>query len=73
MGFKNIQNLFKKTIGEFIENGLEVVPDDELSYSRYDYKSKDIDNICNDHNSKRLRTSFGEVDVPAPRDRKREI
>ena len=73
MGFKNIQNLFKETIGEFMDNGLEVVLDDELSYSRYDYKNKDIDNSCNNHNSKRLRTSFGEVDVPAPRDRKVEI
>lgn len=73
MGFKNIQNLFKKTIGEFMENSSDVVLYDKRSYSKYDYKNKDIDNSCNNHNSKRLRTSFGEVDVPAPRDRKVEI
>ena len=58
MGFKNIQNLFKETISKFIENGLGVVLDNELSYSRYDYKNKDIDNICNDHSSKRTGTIF---------------
>ena len=59
MGFEDIQNLFKETISKFIENGLGVVLDNELSYSRYDYKNKDIDNICNDHSSKRPRTIFG--------------
>ena len=58
MGFEDIQNPFKETIGEFIENGLKVVLDDELSYSRYDYKNKDIDNICNDHSSKSPDTIF---------------
>ena len=58
----DIQNLFKETIIEFMENGL----DDELGYSRYDYKNKDTDNSRNGHSSKRLRTSFGEVDVSAP-------
>ena len=59
MAFKSIQNLFKETIGEFMKNGLEVALDGERSYSRYDYKNKDIDNICNDHSSKRPRTIFG--------------
>lgn len=59
MGFEDIQNLFKETIGEFMDNGLEVVLDDELGYSRYGYKNKDIDNTCNDHSSKRPGTIFG--------------
>lgn len=58
MFFKNIQNLFKETISKFIENDLGVVLNNELSYSRYDYKNKDIDNICNNHSSKRTRTIF---------------
>ena len=44
--------------------------DEELGYSKYDYKNKDTDNSRNGHSSKRLRTSFGEVDVSVPRDRK---
>ena len=30
----DIQNLFKETIAEFMENGLEAELDDELGYSR---------------------------------------
>ena len=37
----DIQNLFKETIAEFMENGLEAELDDELGYSKYDYKNKD--------------------------------
>ena len=33
---EDIQNLFKDTIAEFMENGLEAELDDELGYSRYD-------------------------------------
>ena len=69
----DIQNLFKETIAEFMENGLEAELDDELGYSKYDYKNKDTDNSRNGHSSKRLRTSFGDVDVSVPRDRKGEF
>ncbi len=34
----DIQNLFKETIAEFMENDLEAELDDELGYSRYDYR-----------------------------------
>ena len=67
----DIQNLFKETIAEFMENGLEAELDEELGYS--DYKNKDTDNSRNGHSSKTLRTSFGDVDVSVPRDRKGEF
>ena len=64
------QNLFKETIAELMENGLEAKLDDQLGYSRYDYKNKDTDNSRNGHSDKTLRTSFGDVEVSVPRDRK---
>lgn len=67
---EDIQNLFKETIAEFMENGLEAELDDELGYSKYDYRNKDTDNSRNGHSSKTLRTSFGEVGMSIPRDRK---
>ena len=70
---EDIQNLFKETIAEFMENGLDAELDDELGYSRYDYKNKDTDNSRNGHSSKTLRTSFGDVEVSVPRDRKGEF
>ena len=69
----DIQELFKETIAEFMENGLDAELDEELGYSRYDYKNKDTDNSRNGHSSKTLKTSFGEVDIDVPRDRKGEF
>ena len=69
----DIQNLFKETIAEFMENGLEAELDEDLGYSRYDYKNKATDNSRNGHSSKTLRTSFGDVEVSVPRDRKWEF
>lgn len=69
----DIQNLFKETIAEFMENSLDAELDDELGYSKYDYRSKDTDNSRNGHSGKTLRTSFGEVDISVPRDRKGEF
>ena len=36
----DIQRLFKETIAEFMENGLDAELDDELGYSRYDYRQQ---------------------------------
>lgn len=69
----DIQDLFKETIAEFMENGLETELDEGLGYSKYDYKNKTTDNSRNGHSSKNLRTSFGEVEVSVPRDRKGEF
>ena len=70
---EDIQDLFKETIAEFMENGLDAELDDELGYSKYDYKNKETDNSRNGHSSKTLRTSFGDVEVSVPRDRKGEF
>ncbi len=69
----DIQDLFKETIAEFMESGLEAELDDELGYGRYDYRNKDTDNSRNGHSSKTLRTSYGDVEVAVPRDRKGEF
>ncbi len=66
----DIQNLFRETIAEFMENGLDAELEEELGYSRYDYRNKDTDNSRNGRSSKTLKTSFGEVEVAMPRDRK---
>ena len=69
----DIQNLFKETIAESMEDGLETELDDELGYSRYDCRNKSTENSRNGHSSKTLRTSFGDVEVTVPRDRKGEF
>ena len=69
----DIQNLFKETIAEFMENGLEAELDDELGYSKYDYKNKEGDNSRNGHSQKTLKTSFGNIEIETPRDRNGEF
>lgn len=62
----DIQALFRDTIAEFMENGLETELEDQLGYGRYDYKNKDTDNSRNGHSSKTLRTSFVMLRSPSP-------
>lgn len=68
----DINSLFKEFVGDILENGLEAELDDELGYSKYDYRNKDTDNSRNGHSPKTLKTSFGKVDIDVPRDRKGE-
>ena len=71
----DIQSLFKETIAEFMENGLDAELDDELGCSKYGYKTKDTDNSRNGHSSKTLCRIFrsapdcpsGVVENPAVR------
>jgi transposase-like protein len=69
----DIQSLFKDMIGSFVENGLEGELEDELGYGKYGYQNKETDNSRNGHSEKTLKTSFGEVDIKVPRDRKGEF
>jgi len=69
----DIQNLFKETIAEFMENGLDAELDDELGYSKYDYKNKEGTNSRNGHSQKTLKTSFGNIEIETPRDRNGEF
>lgn len=70
---EDIQSLFKETIAEFMEDGLDVELTADLGYNKYDYNNKETENSRNGHSSKKLRTSYGEVDVSIPRDRKGEF
>lgn len=71
-GMNDINELVKELISQVIEKGLEGELEDELGYSKYDYKNKETDNSRNGYSSKSLSTSFGEMDLDIPRDRKGE-
>ena len=70
---QDINDLFKDMIGAFLENGLEGELDDHLGYSKYDYRNKSTDNCRNGTSSKKLKSSYGEIDIDVPRDRKAEF
>ena len=42
---------------------------EELGYSKYDYRNKETDNSRNGHSSKTMHTSYGDMDVAIPSDR----
>ena len=69
----DINALFKEFVGDVLENGLEAELDEELGYSRYDYRNKSTDNSRNGHSTKTMKTSFGEIDIDVPRDRNGEF
>ena len=71
--FKDIQALFKDMVGEVLENGLEGELDDELGYTKYDYRNKETGNSRNGHSRKNLKTSYGDVELKVPRDRNGEF
>ena len=72
-GMEDIQQLFRETIAEFVETGLDAEMDEQLGYDRYDVKGKETDDSRNGHSKKTLRTSFGDTTIQIPRDRKGEF
>ena len=71
--FEDLKDVFKLMVGEMLENGLEGELDDELGYTKYDYRNKDGDNSRNGYSKKTLKTSFGETEIKVPRDRDGEF
>lgn len=65
-----VQDLFKEMVSTVLENGLEAELDEELGYSKYDYRNKQTDNSRNGYSEKTMKTSFGDMDISVPRDRK---
>lgn len=71
--FDDLKDVFKLMVGEMLENGLEGELDDELGYTKYDYRNKNGENSRNGYSKKTLKTSFGETEIKVPRDRDGEF
>ena len=70
--FDDLRDVFKLMVGEILENGLEGELDDELGYSKYDYRNKEGENSRNGYSKKTVKTSFGDAEIKVPRDRNGE-
>lgn len=55
-----------------LEDVLDEELDEELGYSKYDYRNKDTDNSRNGHSKKTMHTSYGDMDVVIPCDQNGE-
>ena len=69
----DINELVKELIAQVVENSLEGELDDELGYTKYDYRNKDTDNSRNGYSKKTVHSSFGDMELDIPRDRKSEF
>ena len=68
----DIQDLFKSFVAAALEGGLEAELDEELGYSKYDYRNKETNNSRNGHSGKTMHTSYGDMEIAVPRDRNGE-
>ena len=50
--FDDLRDVFKLMVGEILENGLEGELDEELGYSKYDYRNKEGENSRNGYSKK---------------------
>ena len=71
--FDDLKDVFKMMVGEMLENGLDGELDDELGYTKYDYRNKEGNNSRNGYSKKTLKTSFGETEIKVPRYRDGEF
>ena len=71
--YSDLRSVFKEMVGEVLENGLEAELDDELGYSKYDYRNKETENSRNGYSRKSVKTSAGPVEIAVPRDRNGEF
>ena len=69
----DVHNFVKMLTAETIQTALDAELENELGYSKYDYKNKNTDNSRNGYSSKTVQESMGEVDISVPRDRNGEF
>jgi transposase-like protein len=65
----DVNSVMRDMISVLLEGVLDEELDEELGYSKYDYRNKDTDNSRNGHSSKIMHTSYGDMEVAIPRDR----
>lgn len=65
--------LMQRLFGNIIQQFLEAEMEEHLGREKYERDDREDKNYRNGYSSKNIRTSFGEVDVDVPRDRKAEF
>lgn len=66
----DVQEMLKDLLGDTLQGMLEAEMDEKLGYSKYDYRNKETDDSRNGYSKKTVTSSFREIDLDIPRDRK---
>jgi len=67
-----IQDLVKELTKNLIQEAMDAELEEELGYSKYDYRNKTTNNSRNGSYKKSVKSSMGEIDLDIPRDRQGE-
>ena len=59
----DVNGIMRDMMSVLLEGALDEELDEELGYSKYDYRNKETDNSRNGHSSKTMHTSYGDMDV----------
>ena len=70
---KDVHEFVKMLTAETIQTALDAELENELGYSKYDYKNKNTENSRNGYSSKTVQSSAGEMEIKVPRDRNGEF
>lgn len=69
----DVNSIMRDMMSIILEGALDQEMDEDLGYSKYDYRNKDTDNSRNGHSQKTMHTTYGDMDIDIPRDRKGEF
>ncbi len=69
----DVHEFVKMLTAETIQAALDAELENELGYSKYDYKNKQTENSRNGYSTKTVQGSMGEVELQIPRDRQGEF
>ena len=59
----DVNSIMRDMMSVLLEGALDEELDEELGYSKYDYRNKDTDNSRNGHSSKTMHTSYGAMEI----------
>ncbi|WP_026329449.1 transposase [Propionispira raffinosivorans] len=68
----DVKNIMRDMMSVLLEGAIDGELDDSFGYNKYDYKNKDTGNSRNGYSNKIMHTSYGDMEMEIPRDRKGE-
>ena len=63
----DVNSIMRDMMSVLPEGALDEEPDEELGYSKYDYRNKETDNSRNGFSRKIMHTSYGDMDAAIPK------
>ena len=69
----DVQDMLKDLLGDTLQGMLEAEMDEQLGYSKYDYKNKSTTDSRNGYSKKTVTSSAGDIELDIPRDRNGEF